>query len=384
MATVHAIAETRSSHPKPFFGYIPELDVIRAVAVTMVILNHMWPHSTAHHRGWDLLNLSWIWMDSFFVLSGFLIGGILLDTRCGPGYFKNFYTRRAFRILPVYYLLITILTIASALLGTGYLYGGIPALYRWGSPWWFFAYIGNVPPAITGVIPTAANGAFVPLWSLQIEEQFYLLFPLLVFYLKPKVLGRTLLGFACLSPLLRILLYWREPGNLWIQYVLLPCHMEGLALGAWVALRFRTRPWVISKPKLTLSTVLMIGLTVFCGARGGYIHTSAFNRTVGFSLSSIASTLAVIWLVVHRGSSLTAILRISAVKFLAKISYSAYLFHIPVSIVLLALATKFNLQWLSYERFLRVAAVYCLTILLSALSWRFIENPLLRLRDRLF
>lgn len=383
MAIVQASAEIRQSHPKPFLGYIPELDVIRAFGITMVICAHTWPNSAAHHRGWDVLSLSWTLMDSFFVLSGFLIGGILFDSRSEPDYFRSFYTRRAFRILPIYYLLISVLTLANALFGSGYLYGSIPALHVWGSPWWFFAYLGNIPPAISGAIPTAAKGAFQPLWSLQVEEQFYLLFPLLVYRLKPTTLGRALLCLACVSPLLRILLYVLVPNNLYVQYILLPCRMDVLALGAWAALQLRLHPWMISKRTLTLLTIAMVALSLFAGAQSGFVFTRPFNRTIGYLMSSVASMFVVVWLVVFRGSRLTVFFRLPIVRYLAKLSYSAYLFHIPVAIVLMALATRFNLTYLFYEHYLRVAVVYCVTIIVSSLSWRFIERPLLRLRERL-
>ncbi len=152
-------------------------------------------------------------MDSFFVLSGFLIAGILLDSRARPDYYRYFYTRRSLRILPVYYLLITVLTCATFINGTGYLYSGIPALYKWGSSWWYFVYLGNIPSAITSKAPTAARLSFAPLWSLQIEEQFYILFPLLVRRLKLRTLAFTLVGLVCFSPILRIVLYWLYPAK---------------------------------------------------------------------------------------------------------------------------------------------------------------------------
>ena len=217
--------------PEGFRGYIPELDIFRAFGVTAVILYHTWVYRP---RFWNMLDVGWIIMDTFFVLSGFLIAGILLDTRSRPDYYWSFYTRRALRILPAYYLLISFLTLCSIFHGSGLLYPSDPALYKWGSPWWFFVYLGNLPVAITGQHPTAVRNCFVPLWSLQIEEQFYLLFPLLVRRLKLQTLAHTLLGLACFSMLLRVVLYWLFPANNLLEYVLLPCRMDGLALGAWV------------------------------------------------------------------------------------------------------------------------------------------------------
>jgi peptidoglycan/LPS O-acetylase OafA/YrhL len=360
-------------------GYIPELDALRAFGITMVILDHTWPSPREFSR---VLNLSWILMDSFFVLSGFLIAGILLDSRSRPDYYRTFYGRRALRILPVYYLLLIVVTCAISLHGTGYLYSGIPALYKWGSTWWYFVYLGNIPPAITGVAPTAAGFSLAPLWSLQIEEQFYLLFPLLVYRLKLKTLARTLICLACLSPIVRIALYWLYPANPGIQYVLLPCRMEGLALGALIAIRFRMGPWHLSKRTLTLMAIALVAITCLCGAWSGYDFRTPFNRTIGFLISPIACAYVVLWLIRFRGSRLTACLRIPFLRHIAKISYAAYLFHTPVAAALVPISAVLGFGALG-RGYLRMVAVFVLTLALASLSWRFFEGPLLQLKERL-
>jgi len=366
-----------------FRGHIPELDGLRACGITMVIVAHMWPRGGYPHRVYDLLSLSWIWMDCFFVLSGFLIAGILLDSRSRPDYYRSFYTRRALRILPVYYLLITVLTCATFFHGTGYLYSGIPTLYKWGSSWWYFVYLGNVPTAVTGRFPAAARGSFNPLWSLQIEEQFYLLFPLLVHRLKLQTLVRTLLGLACFSLLLRIVLYWLFPANGVVQYVSLPCRMEGFALGALIAIRFRMGPWQLSKRNLALMATALITLTCLCGAWSGYEPGTPFNRTIGFLISPIACSFVVLCLIRFRGSRVTAALRLSPMQHLAKISYAAYLFHLPVGAFLVPFSAALGMRALGYG-YLKVVTVFVLTVILASLSWRFFESPLARLKDRLF
>jgi peptidoglycan/LPS O-acetylase OafA/YrhL len=376
-----AIDNPTSVQPNRVFrGHISELDAIRAFGITMVVLAHMWPYPRHFSR---VLNLSWILMDSFFVLSGFLIAGILLDTRSRPDYYRNFYSRRALRILPVYYLLITVLTIGSFLLGSGYLYAGIPALYKWGSTWWYFVYLGNVPIAITGRDATAVRFCLTPLWSLQIEEQFYLLFPLLVRRLKLQTLARVLLGLACFSTLLRIVLYWLYPTNTLIQYVFLPCRMDGLALGALVAVRFRMGPWDLPKVRLTLVTVTLIAITLLSVTWGGCSFVRPFNRTIGYLLSSITCAYVLLWLVRFRGSRLTACLRLSPVRHMSNISYAAYLFHIPIAVALVPISAALGMKALS-QGHLRVVSVFVLTVIVASLSWRFFESPLLRLKEKLF
>jgi peptidoglycan/LPS O-acetylase OafA/YrhL len=363
-----------------FRGYIPELDAIRAFGITMVIVEHTWPDPRGFSR---VLHLSWSLMDSFFVLSGFLIAGILLDSRDRPDYYRRFYLRRALRILPPYYGLITVLTVGSIVLGSGYYFAGIPELYKWGSLWWFFVYLGNIPSAIASKGPTAVSGSFGPLWSLQIEEQFYLLFPILVHRLKLRTLAKVLVSLVAFSFLLRLALYWLYPTKILIQYVLLPCRFDGLALGALIAVRFRMGPWELPKRRLTAIAVILVTVTLVCGAWGGYSLSAPFNRTIGYLISSIAWSSVVLWLIVFRGSRVTAYLRLSPVRHLANISYAAYLFHVPVSRALDRLSARPGMSALNHG-YSRVVVVFSLTVIFASLSWRFIENPILRLKERLF
>jgi peptidoglycan/LPS O-acetylase OafA/YrhL len=191
------------------------------------------------------------------------------------------------------------------------------------------------------------------------------------------------LGLICLSPLLRIILYWIYPANQLVQYVFLPCRMEGLALGALIAIRFRMGPWDLSKRKLTLMAVSSVGITFLLGAWSGYTQLRPFNRTIGFLISPIACAYVVLWLIRFRGSRFTAWMRLSPVQHLSKISYAAYLFHWPIAFVLMPISAALGVKALS-RGYLRVVTVFTLTVILASLSWRFFESPLLRLKERLF
>jgi peptidoglycan/LPS O-acetylase OafA/YrhL len=256
-------------------------------------------------------------------------------------------------------------------------------LYKWGSPWWFFVYLGNIPMAFSGRGPTAVRDSFAPLWSLQIEEQFYLLFPLLLHRLRLQTVRRVLLGLVCFSPLLRIAVYYLYPANTKIQYVFLPCRMEGLALGALIVIRFRTRPWNLPKVKLTVVTLTAIVVALLSASWGGYGFSSPFNRTVGYLISSLTCACVVVWLVRFRGSDITAGCSRPPVKHLANISYGAYLFHVPVFALLVPISEAIRMEWLS-QGYWKVVSVFVLILVFASLSWRFCESPLLRLKERLF
>ncbi len=366
---------------KPIYkGYIPELAGLRAVGICLVILNHMWPWESYSRRLFLLLQLPWMLMDAFFVLSGFLITGILLDSRARPDYYKSYYVRRALRILPIYYVVLIFITAAAVLHGHA-AYQEMAA--HWGRPWWFFVYLGNIPTAITGREPLAAGGAFVPLWSLQVEEQFYLLFPLLIHRLSLRNLTRVLIALCCFSTVLRLVLYWLYPLNELAQYVLLPCRMEGLAMGAWVAIRFRQGPWNVNKAKLSLMVLFWALVSLGSAAWAGYYHTTPFNRTVGLLLSPLFCTYAIFWVIQFRGSRVTAWMRMPVLQYMGQISYAAYLFHWPVANILTSAAERLKAPAMD-QGIVRIVLIYVATFGLSALSWHVFEKPMAMLKDRLF
>lgn len=380
ITTLPSKSSQHSIPAKIFRGHISELDALRAFGILLVILNHTWPEHGLNPALTRIVQLPWMLMDGFFVMSGFLITGILLDSRSRPDYYKSYYVRRALRILPIYYLVITFVTCVAMLHGHE---AYKEMLAHWGSPWWFFVYLGNIPTALTGLNPMGGGGAYVPLWSLQVEEQFYLLFPLLVHRLRMETLARVLLGLACFSTILRIAIYWWDPANLLAQYVLLPCRMEGLAFGGWIAIRFRMGPWNIPKKRFTVMTATWVAIACVSAIWGGYDQAQPFNRTVGFLLSPIAFAHVVLWLILFRGSRLTAPLRLAPVQYIGKISYAAYLIHWPIGDALRGVSVAAGIH-LFDRNFPRITAIYVLTLVCSALSWHFFERPLLSLKDRLY
>src|SRR6267378_6095641 len=177
-------------------GRIPELDGLRGLAILLVLLLHYVADSrggdfgTFLYRFKNLFKLGWSGVDLFFVLSGFLIGSILLDARNSPRYFQTFYLRRVHRIMPIYYLFV-ILYGLFALCAAGKLPPplAVPQLNRWLVPahLLFLQNIVNFPGNIFHRQCLAA------LWSLAVEEQFYLGVPLLIHFLSKRNLVRVLM-----------------------------------------------------------------------------------------------------------------------------------------------------------------------------------------------
>ena len=179
------------------------LDAMRGIAIAMVVARHYWPET---FPGGGLgVNL-------FFVLSGYLIGGILLDNRGAGGYFKIFYGRRAFRILPLYWLLLA-------------LYPGFGL-----SVWWFLAFGQNAGWVIAAVFPVGHPLSVT--WSLAVEEQFYLVLPACVAFLPRRRLVLVLWSCVVSAPLWRYgLSRLDNPGAL----LLLPCWLDSLMGGTLIA-----------------------------------------------------------------------------------------------------------------------------------------------------
>ncbi|MFC5864663.1 acyltransferase family protein [Acidicapsa dinghuensis] len=380
--------KAESAAPVYFRGYIEELDGLRAVGLSLVLINHF-TLTTFPQWLYQLGNLGWIAMDSFFVMSGFLITGILLDSHNKPHFFGKYYLRRALRIFPLYYAVLLFWYVILTRTNYGSDYHNMRQY--WGSPGWFAFYLGNLREAVvslsSGKLSSTVKWAYGPLWSLQIEEQFYLLFPLAVAFLKKDHLRNVLIAAACLSPLLRILLYCWNPANPDLQYTLLPCHCEGIALGALIAIRFRSGPWRISRDKLGwwtcgLMAAAVAGSVLTTWGTRNEAWQTVWNRLAGYSISSLACACLVLWLICSRGSAETMLLRLPPVRFIGKICYGIYLLH-PVGHWMVLEANKKG--WIRLKNNDPMYVVYGvgLSVVLALISWYCFEGLFLRLKDKI-
>ena len=191
---------------------IPELDGIRGVAILLVIARHYFVFLIQAKPGSALAyaqaagRLSWTGVDLFFVLSGFLIGGILIDSRDSPSYFRTFYTRRFFRIVPLYVVWLIGTCLAMRFVTAG-------AVGYWlheerFSMWPYVLYLQNLWMAARNTLGGNSSGGT---WSLAVEEQFYLTLPLIVRYAPRKCLPWIVAAGIALAPLLRVLIFVFAP-----------------------------------------------------------------------------------------------------------------------------------------------------------------------------
>ncbi|MGI8960563.1 MAG: acyltransferase family protein, partial [Bryobacteraceae bacterium] len=270
------------------------------------------------------------------------------------GYFRGFYTRRARRILAPYYLL---LVLSSVLFGTVW-------LKEW---YWYAFFASNIPNALHSVPHLSLD----VLWSLAVEEQFYLLWPIAILFLPETALVWTAMLLIALTPVLRGIATSFVSNSAPI-YHLMPFRMDLLAAGALIALLWRRSPATIRHiPLLGPALVAcaggaLINLSTFASFRTG--ANGRFNNVVLYSFTLSVAVGLLLWSLQGQGF-FPAILRLRFIRFLGRISYSMYLVH--VCFILLA-QQQFSNRWAVF------ATAFPATIAYSTVSWFVLERRLLR------
>lgn len=362
-------------------GRIVELEGLRGIAILLVTIHHFWPDSGAFFARWEpLAHLGWVGVDLFFVISGFLIGGILLDTRQDARYFGHFYARRVLRIFPLYYLLVLSLFLVVPT-GQAVLhqlsYGEADFVRESGSPVWYLLFAGNIRESITGVEPAYM---LAPLWSISIEEQFYLLCPLLVRWLDPPALRRVLAALMALSPLFRLATLLLFPENERIQYLSTLSRLDNLGAGVWLAVAARSgfapsaRALSLLLPALTAAGALIFVL-------GGFDRTASFCRIFGYSFLALYFYVVVAWALRFRGRAASSALRMRWLVYLGGICYGLYILQRPSEVLLVK---GLELLSVDIERFglVSLLAKTLFAVLVAHLSFRVLESPINRLKSR--
>jgi peptidoglycan/LPS O-acetylase OafA/YrhL len=370
--------------------FYPALDGIRAIAVLMVFEYHYLPAAAS-------LNWGWAGVDLFFVLSGFLITGILYDTRNRAHRFRVFYARRTLRIFPIYYLVLFL----PVMLYPFVHWRLHPGLWLWP------VYLGNYARFIWPMNYRVNSSPFEVLtslrfpwlrynldhlWSLSVEEQFYLVWPLLVFSIRKRSILRNLcLAAVVVVPLLRWAALHIFPLSL-IQLRLLyqatPLRADSLLLGGYLALCLRgpRRDLLLSlaRPALLLLIALAAVLEVASFARAGHpIDPAAailYSPLVYTLIALLAGSL--ILLAITPGTLIYRVCMLRHLRALGQRSYGFYVYHLIFFSLWHKLAIIFML---GHKRFaVPGTATFALagTLLISWASFRWIEAPILRLKDR--
>ncbi|MFO0569253.1 MAG: acyltransferase [Polyangiaceae bacterium] len=331
---------------------IRQLDGLRAFAFLAVYLNHS-----------IYVPMAWVGVDLFFVLSGFLITNILLAAKAQPArqFYGSFYARRARRILPPYFMVL----VAVAIL--------VPAGIQWSSVWWqFLLFAQNFSVAFQlGV------GVLNPYWSLAVEEQFYLLWPLLVYFLPREHLKSACVFFLVAAPLARCVATPRTESYL-VVFTLTPFRMDLLGAGSllavfWAEDHTRVKRWLGWAWAVMIGSAMMFFLPAlrFTWWRAN-ANSLTFN-VVGYSLGALLFTSMLIVVLATSNKALLSLLRSRALVWIGSVSYMAYLVHEPVLHFVMPV----------FGRVGGTVVGLAATLLLAGMSWRFVESPILRNREQL-
>lgn len=360
---------------------IRELDGIRGIAISLVLFYHYFsiPSRPGSFLAYflKLFSLTWCGVDFFFVLSGFLIGGILIDQRSSDHLFRTFYFRRAARILPPYTLLIFAFLISASfplfpLATHAWLHHDAPPL------WSIVLFLQNL---WMGFVDTHGGRWFSVTWSLAIEEQAYLLLPFLVRVLHPRQIPYLAL-FAILSaPLFRVLAassYCEHPLG---SYVWPHCRWDSIAFGlllAWAvrqpqceAILTRILKWWLPASFVALAGILALIVT------GQSIATFGMNL-VGHTWLAASAALLILIGLEPPSEWIRRLLCSNALVWLGTISYTVYLFHMPVLGIVHSLFFDVPGPLSNALGWTATITALGITLLFAQICWTLIESKLIR------
>lgn len=366
-----------SAEAKPV-GHIPALDGLRGIAILLVMLLHFAPYAPGLQSPTVLLDrlyvrfsgIGWIGVDLFFVLSGYLITGILYDTKGSKHYFRQFYARRFLRIFPLYYTALAVFLLVFPAL---HVFDSVTRELR-GDAVWFWTYLYNMRVAVTGWLPTSAMEHF---WSLAVEEQFYLVWPIVVLWL-----GRRHLIITCTVAVVAALacrLVLSSTGYVVLPDVWMPARMDALAVGAFIALMVRAPNGLALLRRWAIPTAVVAALPLAVLLRYGVALS-----TVAHTLTSLLfGAVVVLCLAATPSGSLAAVATSPILRFFGRYSYALYVFHHPLlwfrPIFSLAFVpTVLGSQLPAYLLWLAISVGATLAIAL--VSWHVLEKPFLNMK----
>ncbi len=372
-------------------SYIKGFDGLRAIAVLWVMFGHIspslnWPVTAGYQKLVVLFaNTGWIGVQLFFVLSGFLITGILLAKKSQPHLLRNFYIRRSLRIFPIYYLFLFFFFILLPFfnIALDWTNGAVE------NQIWYWTYLQNFAR------PFTESGALAPLWSLAIEEQYYLLWPLLTLKLKPKQLVYVCIFMVVSAPIFRYVLFY-DVLNLFDDAGVAKSATYNFTFARWDAIAFGSLLAVLINqqkvPKLLIEhagKLLLVTLFIILVNIAIFKNFSAINSGVSLlnqTLAGILFVLLVYWVEGGASLRLVNVLESAFFRYIGKYSYSIYLFHLPITVAWLEFYkpdfSELGAELTTLHLLFHFVLVLTATFALSSLSWHFIEQPLLKFKHR--
>ena len=369
-------------------GRVPAFDGMRGLAIVIVAIHNVAtpvqrtaPNALlkgifyAHAAGW-------IGVQLFFVLSGFLITGILLDTKGAPNFWRSFYARRGLRIFPLYYVVLFLWLVVAPL---------VVRLPQWmldeqrANGVWYWTYLTN------WVDPFGKHVAgFSHFWSLAVEEQFYLFWPLLVVVLSTRALARTCIALAVVAFFVRLGVHLVGMTPL-AAYEFTVARMDALTLGALGAIIARepkyfarVRPWM---PKAKVWLPIACAVTAL--ASHGFGRDRAVTQTIGYALLSLWGLQLVLQTVIDQAEKKESVAtKVFAPKWLRTIgvySYAIYVLHLPLALPFAKYVEPYVDGGPTWRRIAALAgyeiAAFAAAFVAALITWHTFEKRLLDLKD---
>lgn len=373
-------------------GRLPALDGLRGFAIVLVIVHNAGSIHGARDsialKLWAVVsNAGWVGVQLFFALSGYLITTILLNSKDAPGYFRNFYARRALRIMPLYYVFLAFIFFVAPHFS---LFDSLAVTTPPGKVW-YWTYMSNWVAPFASMPP-----ALVHLWSLAVEEQFYLLWPLVVAALIEVRLFLLCLAIVAGSVAVRLGLHVVLPDGAEsaAAYTFTIARWDAIALGAAVAIALRNVRWrsaIVPHIGLLLALSFVFATAIIAVERG-FPAQGLVTEGIGQPLAGIVSAILVLACIVGDTDgaprkTTTVVSRLMSVKPLrtiGKYSYAIYLFQTPVRLVLAPSFDGALSNGVAGSRFVAlivfVTAVFLISFAIALVSWRILEAPVLSLR----
>ena len=359
--------------------HIPALDGIRGLAALSIFIYHYGGMHSSYgliRIAGEVINFGWAGVSLFFVLSGFLISGILWESFDKKGWWQRFYWRRSLRIFPLYYFALALIFVATLW------FDG----HQWplGSIWPFLVYLQNTPPlyAVWNKFPNAF--ALSHFWSLAVEEQFYLIWPFLLVWRRGNNLTarRMCILIWALSFGFRLTVCFAGMRELWAIAFLVGRAGE-LAMGAYLALAIRDakmKTVVLKNARFFFAGSLLAIVGIIIWTKSADVQTSLMT-TVGIAINGIlfASLIA---LSLQPGAVAT-LFSMRWLRWLGKISYGIYVYHILLNPLFVWIVFR-AFPGLGHDaHFLAIAGVAAVgTLTMACLSFYGFEAPILRLKSR--
>lgn len=354
--------------------YHPTLDILRGLAILIVVFYH-------NFGSVSFFRFGWLGVDLFFVLSGFLITDILLKSRDNKFYFRNFYIRRVLRIFPLYYLVLFLFFSLSPILFKQKGAETVFSYYQNNSAW-FWTYFQNWLMVKKGPPPVPFLSHF---WSLAIEEQFYLFWPIMIFFIKKcETIKKIILALITIAVLTRFSVWVVYPHEVEKFYCNTFTRMDSLLMGCFLAVHLKQGKEIPTKfIQMIIAgfiALVIVSLLLF----GNLRQDNMLFPTIGYSLTAAFFTSIVYLFLKYENRIIGWVKHLNVLRFAGKISYGMYVYHIPIYLILSNLLSRAfisssSLSIVDKPLFVSILSVL-LTVIASTISFYVVERPILNLK----